>query len=98
VSRAVEVELIRAQRATTMPAERGKVSHHPKARAYTKDWSKPGRLFVPHLMYHLNLSHSGLYDAMVRQRIPRPDGRHGRRPYWYTRTIAPLLGVPPSPE
>jgi hypothetical protein len=71
-------------------------SHHPVPREYPGDWTKPGLVHVCHLMHHLGYSHSGLYDAVIRGRVPRRDGTIGRRPFWYTHTIAPLLGIRPS--
>lgn len=73
-------------------------NHDTRPKPYTGDWRLPGIVYVGNLMYHLNLSRSGVRDAMIRRRIPQPDGRTDGRPYWYTQTIAPLLGVSPSTE
>ncbi len=67
--------------------------HHTTPHAYPGDWTKPGLLYTGQLMHHLGISRTGLRDLIVTGTVPKPDGKIGRRPYWFTQSIAPLLGV-----
>lgn len=55
------------------------------------DINKPGRLRTGHLLFLLSISHSTLYAGIANGRYPAADGKDGRRPYWFTGTIRPLL-------
>ncbi len=92
---------------TVQAAVKPKKSGHTQARPIGNiDFDKPGRLRVGHLMTVFRISHSGFYQRLKRGEIPPPDGyypgitrqRHPskkprRTPFWFTSTIAPLLGV-----
>ena len=55
------------------------------------DINKPGRLRTGHLLSLLSVSHSTLYAGIASGRYPAADGKDGRRPYWLTQTVRPLL-------
>ena len=50
-----------------------------------------GRLYVGDVVHLLRISSSTLYPGIKNGRYPKPDGRVGRRPYWFTETIRPLV-------
>jgi hypothetical protein len=60
---------------------------HTKPRAPLISLHEPGRLYVANLMAIYGLSHSALYERLRDGRLPAPDGRDGRRPYWSTDTV-----------
>lgn len=67
------------------------VLSHAKPLLFTGNINQPGRLRVGHLQTLLSTSHSGIYAKIKKGLIPPPDGRNGKRPYWFTETIRPLV-------
>ena len=49
------------------------------------------RLRVGNILYLFNISHSSLYRRIKDGSFPKPDGKDGKRPYWLTSTIKPIL-------
>ena len=66
-------------------------SGHAKPLPFIGDINQPGRLRVGHLQTLLSLSHSGVYARIEKGEVPKPDGKDGKRPYWFTETIRPLV-------
>lgn len=60
---------------------------HTRARPPLIGLDQPGRLYVGNLMAIYGVSHSALYERLADGRLPRPDGRDGRRPYWLTTSV-----------
>lgn len=58
---------------------------------FTGDINQPGRLRIGNLISMLGVSHSGLYTRIKSGAVPPPDGKDGKRPYWLTSTIKPLV-------
>ena len=77
--------------AATDCAATKKLGHTRPASVADIELSKPGRLRVGHLMTYFSVSHSTLYEHMKSGRVPKPDGRDGKRPFWNTATIRPYL-------
>jgi hypothetical protein len=73
------------------PSKNKKKQGHAKPLPLTLDLNQPGRLRVGHLMNLLSISHATLYARMLTGVLPKPDGKDGKRPYWKTSTIRPLL-------
>ena len=64
---------------------------HTTPRPPTLNIDEPGWLRVGNLLHLLQISHSTLYSGIKSGRYPPPDGRDGRRPYWLTSTVRPLV-------
>ncbi|GAB3626939.1 hypothetical protein PTE30175_03540 [Pandoraea terrae] len=59
-----------------------------KPKAPLIDLNQPGRLRVANLMALYNLASANtLYTRLHLGKIPPPDGRDGKSPYWLTSTI-----------
>ena len=51
----------------------------------------PMRLRTGHLMTLFGVSHSTICNRIKLGEIPPPDGKDGRRPYWFPQTIKKYL-------
>lgn len=67
------------------------ISGKAKPIPFYGDLNSLARLRVGNLLYLLNISHSSLYRRIEAGLIPKPDGKDGKRPYWLTSTIKPIL-------
>lgn len=76
-----------AATASLTPAKkRGSGSVKPKAPLI--DLNQPGRLRIANLLALYNIASANtLYQRLHSGKIPPPDGRDGRSPYWLTSTI-----------
>lgn len=56
------------------------------------DLNTPQRLLVGHVLALMKTSHSTLNRWIESGDFPKPDGKQGRRPFWLSSTVRPLVG------
>jgi hypothetical protein len=56
---------------------------------------QPARLYVADLLLILRIARPTLYKGLDKGRYPKPDGRDGTRPYWFTSTIRAMVNAAP---
>lgn len=71
------------------PQKRQRGHTLPKAPVISLD--QPGLLRTAHVLALLGISDSTLERWIKCGRVPAPDGRHGRFPFWHTATIKAYL-------
>jgi len=76
-------------------SSKSKRNGHTRAKAPIISLDQPGRLRVAHLLSLLSVSHTTLYAGLKSGRYPKPDGRDGNMPFWFTATVKPLVQQQP---
>nr|WP_141662007.1 hypothetical protein [Burkholderia ambifaria] len=74
--------------AATTSASKRRSGGSVKPKAPLIDLNQPGRLKIANLMALYNIASANtFYERLHSGKIPPPDGRDGKSPYWLTRTI-----------
>lgn len=74
------------------PAANINKGHARKLDIQGLDLNTPQRLLVGHVLALMKTSHSTLIRWIESGDFPKPDGKQGRRPFWLSSTVRPLVG------